>query len=174
MRRLLFNAIVTKCFVASAYRRYPVPYRSASVSLFFLLSFSLTLTLSFSLSSCDKLDENGAFDGNWQMTEWRDNATNHVLADRYTKRIYYAVKLNIIQMRDYSKPYDTWHLSYFHRSNDSLYINKVYHRPFDREEPVDSLALYGCAPEGRYAFIKLTHDDMILRNSLYTLTFRKY
>ena len=138
------------------------------------LSLTLTLSLSFSLSSCDKLDENGAFDGNWQMTEWRDNATNHVLADRYTKRIYYAVKLNIIQMRDYSKPYDTWHLSYFHRSNDSLYIDKVYHRPFDREEPVDSLALYGCAPEGRYAFIKLTHDDMILRNSLYTLTFRKY
>ena len=68
----------------------------------FLLTLSLTLTLSlsFSLFSCDKLDENGAFDGNWQLTEWRDNATNHVLADRYTKRIYYAVKLNIIQMRD--------------------------------------------------------------------------
>ena len=153
----------------------PIASAAKNLVIVYCLQFIVySLLFTFSLSSCDKLDENGAFDGNWQLTEWRDNATNHVLADRYTKRIYYAVKLNIIQMRDYSKPYDTWHLSYFHRSNDSLYIDKVYHRPFDREEPVDSLALYGCAPEGRYAFIKLTHDDMILRNSLYTLTFRKY
>lgn len=141
--------------------------------------FSLALPLAFvsmlcTITACDKLDENGDFDGNWQMTEWRDNATQAILATKYTHRIYYAVKLNILQMREYGKPYDTWHLAYFHCSDDSLYIDKVFHRPFDIEEPVDSLAIYGCAPEGRYAFIKLTKDDMILRNSLYTLTFRKY
>ena len=133
------------------------------------------LCLLVSLStSCNKVDENGDFDGNWQMTEWRSNATGEVLATRYTRRIFYAVKLNILQMRDHDLTYDTWHLSYFHRANDSLYIDKVYHRPFDKEENVDSLAIYGCAPEGSFAFLKLTHDDMILRNSLYTLTFRKY
>ncbi|MBO4564437.1 MAG: lipocalin-like domain-containing protein [Bacteroidaceae bacterium] len=125
-------------------------------------------------TSCNKMDENGDFDGNWQMTEWRSNADNHVIGTKYTFRIYYAVKLNVLQMRDYERPYDTWHLSYFHMTNDSLYIDKVFHRPFDTEEPVDSLAIYGCAPEGRYAFLKLTKDNMILRNSLYTLTFRKY
>ncbi len=124
--------------------------------------------------SCNKTDENGDFDGNWQMTEWLSNADGTIIGTRYTHRIFYAVKLNILQMRDYNKDYDTWHLSYFHKTNDSLYIDKVYHRPLDREEPIDSLAIYGCAPEGRYAFLKLTKDDMILRNSLYTLTFRKY
>ena len=125
-------------------------------------------------SSCNKTDENGDFDGNWQMTEWRSNADGTIIGTRYTHKIYYAVKLNILQMRDYDKPYDTWHFCEFHKTSDSLYIDKVYHRPFDKEEPVDSLAIYGCAPEGRYAFLKLTKDDMILRNSLYTLTFRKY
>ena len=134
----------------------------------------MVLAMFIMFTSCDKTDENGDFDGNWQMIEWRENATNHIIATRYTQRIFYAVKLNILQMREYGKPYDTWNLSYFHCKNDSLYIDKVFHRPFDREETVDSLAVYGCAPEGRYAFIKLTKDDMILRNSLYTLTFRKY
>lgn len=125
-------------------------------------------------TSCDKTDENGDFDGNWQMTEWRSNATNDIIGTRFTHRIFYAVKLNILQMRDYENSYDTWHLSYFHCKGDSLYIDKVFHRPFDRVENVDSLAKYGCAPEGRYVFVKLTKDDMILKNSLYTLTFRKY
>jgi len=126
------------------------------------------------LTSCQKADENGAFDGNWQMTEWRDNATGNILATKDIRPIYYAVKLNILQMREYGKPYETWHLTYFHRANDSLYIDKVFHRPHDTVEPIDSLAVYGCAPEGRYAFVSLTHDDLILRNSLYTLTFRKH
>ena len=144
-------------------------HQRALASLFTMLFSCVVLNV-----SCNKNDENGDFDGNWQMTEWKRNDTEEVIGTRYTQRIYYAVKLNIIQMRDYDKPYDTWHLAYFHCSNDSLYIDKVFHRPFDTVEPIDSLACYGCAPEGRYAFIKLTSDDMILCNSRFTLTFRKY
>jgi len=129
---------------------------------------------SIMMAACNKTDENGALDGNWQMVEWRDHQTNKIIATRYSRQIYYAVKLNLIQMMEIGQPYDTFHLAYFHQTADSLYIDQVFQRPFDTIVPKDSLYRYGGAPEGRYAIIQLTHDNMVLRNSLWQLSFRKY
>lgn len=140
-----------------------------------VVMFLLTCIIaSMSLTSCDKHDINGKWDGNWQLLEWRENSTGNILATNYNRKLFYAVKLNLLQMIDYERPYDTFHLCYFHYTSDSLYIDKAFQRPFDKEVPVSALSIYGCAPEGRYAINQLTHSTLVLQNSLYTLSFRKY
>ena len=128
----------------------------------------------FLLQSCDKTDVNGNLDGNWQLTKWVDKETGATIATNESRRLYYTVKYNILQMRDMSKSYDTFHLSYFHYTSDSLFIDQTFHRPFDTEEPLDSLVQYGCTPDGKFAIVTLTGSSLVLSNSKNELTFRKY
>lgn len=137
--------------------------RNATCLLFLLL-----------LTACDKTDVNGDLDGNWQLTSWVDRLTGDTLATNHNRRIYYTVKYDILQTRDLDRPYDTFHLSYFHYTNDSLFIDRTFHRPFDTEEPLDSLTQYGCTPDGKFAIITLTSKRLVLSNDQNELTFRKY
>lgn len=125
-------------------------------------------------ASCDKTDINGDLDGNWQLIEWRDNATQSIVATNMNRRIYYTIKYNILQTKDVDESYDTFYLSYFHYTNDSLFIDRTFHRPFDTEEPIDSLIKYGCPPDGKFAITTLTSDRLVLSCSKSRLTFRKY
>lgn len=126
------------------------------------------------LQSCDKTDVNGDLDGNWQLTKWVDKETGSTIATNESRRLYYTVKYNILQMRDMNKSYDTFHLSYFHYTSDSLFIDQTFHRPFDTEESLDSLVQYGCTPDGKFAIVTLTGSRLVLSNSKNELTFRKY
>lgn len=128
----------------------------------------------FLLQSCDKTDVNGDLDGNWQLTKWVDKETDSTIATNESRRLYYTVKYNILQMRDMNKSYDTFHLSYFHYTSDSLFIDQTFHRPFDTEESLDSLVQYGCTPDGKFAIVTLTGSRLVLSNSKNELTFRKY
>ncbi len=126
------------------------------------------------LAACDKTDVNGDLDGNWQLTSWVDRQTGDTVATNHSRRIYYTVKYDILQTRDLDRGYDTFHLSYFHYTRDSLFIVRTFHRPFDTSEPLDSLTRYGCAPDGKFAIKTLTGKRLVLSNDRNVLTFRKY
>ena len=124
--------------------------------------------------SCDKMDENGALDGNWQLTEWRDAETDSIIATRYTYKLYYTVKLNLIKFQDMGHIASPFCLAYFRHKGDSLMIDRAFIRPDDTDIPLDSLGKYGCPADGKFTILKLTHDNMTLKSELGTLHFRKY
>ncbi len=135
---------------------------------------AIIIILIMCLESCDKTDVNGDLDGNWQLIEWKDNATQSIVATNMSRRIYYTIKYNILQTKDIDASYDTFHLSYFHYTNDSLFIDKTFRRPFDTEEPLDSLVKYGCPADGKFAITTLTGNKLVLSCPNSRLTFRKY
>lgn len=139
--------------------------------------FIVVLTLSFvtiSQFSCDKLDKNGDLDGNWQLVEWRDNATDTVLTS-FQKSLYYTVKLDLIQflqIGDNNLPC----ISYFKHHGDSLIITQAFQTKSNSDSlvTIDYLKKYGVSEDGKFIIKCLNKNNMILSNSNNTLTFRKY
>lgn len=126
------------------------------------------------ICSCDKLDENGKLDGNWQLLEWKVKATNEVVATNTSSKIFYTIKLDLIKMQNMESDKLPYYHSTFHYTKDSLFIDRVYQRPLDNEVPCDSLVTFGGTPSGKYAIETLTNSKMVLSNELNTLSFRKY
>lgn len=126
------------------------------------------------LTSCNKNDENGYLDGNWQLVSWEDNTSHTIIATNNTTKIYYTIKLDILQIRNINDSYDTFFLSYFHYTTDSLFVGKTFLRPYDKEVKLDSLGKYGCTTDGKFAIKTLTKNQLVLLNTKYLLTFRKY
>ena len=139
------------------------------------MKHSLTiLLLLLTLFACDKMDENGKLDGNWQLTRWTDNATGETKADNISK-IFYTVKLQLIQFSD--KSANDWpFIATFHHKGDSLILTNIYaHRAnTDSIASASDLQKYGVSNDGRFAINELTATRMILKNNANTLTFRKY
>lgn len=137
--------------------------------LFIAFAFAMIV-----MASCGKMDKNGKLDGNWQMVEWRDNATGNLLKDN-SAQLFYTVKLELIQLQDKNSgamPY----LAYFTHKGDSLLLGKV----FKKLNNTDSLASYsdlrqyGVSSDGKFFVELLTDEHMVLKNSTNTLKFRKY
>ena len=127
------------------------------------------------LCSCDKLDENGNLDGNWQLTEWRDLKTDEVLETNETSKIYYTVKLNLLKMQDFSlRVSATTYNSQFCVRGDSLVLTQSYSRPLDNIVAFDSLAAYGCPADGRFKISTLTSTSLVLQTDNSRLSFRKF
>ena len=139
----------------------------------FTLHFSLfTLTLLF--SSCSRTETNGDFGGNWQMTEWIENKNQSVYATNQTLPLYYTVHRDLIKFQDMSSPMGTYYLATFHRTTDSLVLEKVFDSPIDTIVPFHQLNAVGIDSTGRFFMSELTHNKMILKNHLYTIHLRKY
>ena len=102
----------------------------------FILLFSLLLT------SCFRTETNGEFGGNWQMTEWIDNADQSVYATNQTLPLYYTVHRDLIKFQDMSSPTSTYYLATFHRTADSLVLEKVFDSPIDTIVPFHQLNVY--------------------------------
>ena len=134
----------------------------------FILLFSLLLT------SCFRTETNGEFGGNWQMTEWIDNADQSVYATNQTLPLYYTVHRDLIKFQDMSSPTGTYYLATFHRTADSLVLEKVFDSPIDTIVPFHQLNVVGIDSTGRFYMSELTNNKMTLKNHLYTIRFRKY
>lgn len=124
--------------------------------------------------SCDKLDKNGDLDGNWQLTEWRDNASDSIIISNQ-KALYYTVKLDLMQFMligDNHRPC----ISYFKHYNDSLIITQAFQTKSNSDSlvSIDYLKKYGVSQDGKFAIKCLNRNNLILRNADNTLTFRKY
>lgn len=125
------------------------------------------------LTACDKMDTNGALDGNWQLTEWKD-ADGNIIADNHSG-IYWTIKLNLIQIRQIYKSVN--YLSYFSHTGDNLILTEVHITPLDELVQLPDSAIahdYGVTGKGQFAIKRLTNDNLILENDEYTFNFRKW
>lgn len=135
----------------------------------YLLGLLFLLPLFF--GACDKMDCNGALDGNWQLTRWESRADGKVLADN-TTGIYYTVKLELIAFNHYENRVKLH--SRFRHEGDTLFITTVYARPFDEPVSLDTLEQFGIGPDGKLHIEVLDGDRMILSTPSSLLIFRRY
>ena len=136
---------------------------------------SLTiLLLLLTLFSCDKMDENGKLDGNWQLIRWTDNTTGELKADN-TSKIFYTVKLELIQFKSKATGYYPY-LAFFSHQGDFLIIRNVFLNQANTDSIValENLAQFGDDGSGKFHIMTLSNKRMVLTNKQNRLTFRKY
>ena len=134
--------------------------------------YILTIAIVLLTGSCDsKWDENGDLDGMWQMTEWRDKATNNVVKTN-ADSLYYCFQLKLMKIQNTSK--SPYYFSYFTHSGDELKVGKTYQYPDDKEVPLTDLSAYGVPTDGRFHIDVLNNKNMVLSSTTSTLSFRKY
>ncbi len=132
-----------------------------------LLKTMILLYCALTLSSCDKIDDNGDLGGMWQLTEWKSIPDGTIMATKETA-IYYSFQLDLMQLSRTTK-----HFARFSHKGDSLIIGKVYALPSEKEVTAADLATYGVPASGRFA-IELSSSHMTLKSNEAILKFRKY
>ncbi len=132
---------------------------------------AILLCLPFFVSCEMKWDENGDLDGMWQMTEWRDKATNAIIKTKHDS-IYYCVQLKLIKFQD--RDFGIQPLAYFQQTPDSLILGKIVMWPADTVCSYTSVKKYGVPADGRFHIDALNSNHMVLSSTDATLTFRKY
>ncbi len=136
--------------------------------------YKLLVTMTVAcMIACNKMDENGALDGNWQLTEWRTANGDSILATNRSCKIYYTFKLDLMKFQNMNDN-NYYCLAYFRHQADTLVVERAFSQPFNDVIPFDSLANYGCPADGRYIINQLTHQRLVLCSSVGTLTFRKF
>lgn len=145
------------------------------------ISLMLTLLLTSTLVSCDKLPRNGKLDGHWQLMEHDGKS---VKADR----TYWAFQLDLLQLRSFTKypitkvKYSGGVVARFSHRGDSLIITKGYlmNRVNQQDILIDAthqadLSGYGITEiPMRYRVLLLTDEEMTLTAGQHRLVFRKF
>ena len=122
-------------------------------------------------SACKMGDENGDLDGMWQLTEWRDKATNQIVKSK-DDSLYYSVQQKLIKFQH--SGHATQYLCTFTHTPDSLIIDKVTIWPDDEIRPISELAPYGVPSNGKFHVDVLTGNRMELSADDRIILFRKY
>lgn len=151
---------------------------SRSFPLRALLLALLPLALS---AACDKLPRNGALDGQWQLVRHND-------ADVTAQRIYWAVQLDLIQLRS-PRVAPTTPVSYsggvilrFVRRADSLLVETGFLMDRDHgrdlhigpRHPADLSALGVDTLPAHFAISHLSSSRLVLTRGNQALEFRKW
>ena len=149
-----------------------------------LISFRtliLTLLPLFLSTACDKLPRNGALDGQWQLVRLNDT-------DVTARRIYWAVQLDLIQLRSpivaptTSVPYSGGVTLRFTHRTDSLWIETGFLMDRDRGRdlhigsryPAD-LSAFGVDTLPAYFAVRhLSNARLVLERGERKLEFRKW
>ncbi len=131
----------------------------------------LTATSLCTICSCYKADDNGALGGNWQLTEWKRLSDGAVMADK-NSRIFYTVQAELIKFQQMNS--SVYYLATFHRTKDSLVIDRLYHSPIDTLVPYSRLDYLGMDSTGRFKIEKMTSQRLVMKNAVNSLTFRKF
>lgn len=121
------------------------------------------------------MDKNGDLDGHWQMTDWRNNTDNSVVADK-SSQLFYTIQLELIQIRFKTKE-EIGCVALFEHRNDSLILTKAFQQKANTDsllQDMSTLKKYGVSADGRFKIVSLSSDHMTLKNDEYTLKFLKY
>lgn len=151
-------------------------FRSFSLRAF--LTTLLPLVLS---AACDKLPRNGALDGQWQLVRRND-------ADLTAQRIYWAVQLDLIQLRS-PRVAPTTSVAYsggvtlrFVRRADSLFVETGFLMDRDHGRdlhigpryPADLSVLGVDTLPAHFAIRHLSSSRLVLTHDNQVLEFRKW
>ncbi|MBO7102317.1 MAG: lipocalin-like domain-containing protein [Bacteroidaceae bacterium] len=137
------------------------------------LRIILTLVISFAFLACSRTETNGALGGNWQMTEWKQIRNDSLIATQNDVQLHYTIHRDLLKCQNFTQS-NEYYLATFHRTADSLVIENIYHSPIDTLVRFDELSIVGIDGTGRFRIEQLTNEKMILLNTAYQLTFRKY
>lgn len=132
-----------------------------------------TLVASCIFFACSRTETNGALGGNWQMTEWKQIRNDSLIATQNDVQLHYTIHRDLLKCQNYTQS-NEYYLATFHRTADSLVIEKIYHSPIDTLVHFDELSFIGVDNTGRFRIEQLTNEKLILVNTAYQLTFRKY
>lgn len=125
--------------------------------------------------SCDKIDDLGGLEGQWQMTEWVD-ADGQLYATQEIQ-IYYRFQLGLIAFHKVSHPDGFIHACFENKDG----VIRVY-SPFEYAGAGHSnflsmvtLQKYGVPQNGMMKIEELTSSKLVLSSpDVGTLSFRKY
>lgn len=136
------------------------------------------------MSSCDKLPENGALDGRWQLMERYTHATPEALdytvrEDMKAKRIYWAFQLKLLSIKTYTSSLNEI-LARFRHTGSTLELPQIYIHLGARDSLLTDPATEALVPIGihgnatTFDVIRLNGKQMILRSEQDSLVFRKF
>lgn len=143
--------------------------RSIYIKLISLCVFCLLLV------SCDKNDDLGGLEGQWQLTEWVDSDGQFYAS--LDIQIYYRFQLGLIDFHKVSLPDGFSHARFETKSG----VIRIY-SPFEYAAaghsnilPMTTLQKYGVPQDGMMKIEELTSSKLVLSNpDVGTLSFRKY
>lgn len=125
--------------------------------------------------SCDKIDDLGGLEGQWQMTEWVD-ATGQLYATQEIQ-IYYRFQLGLIAFHKVSHP-DGFIHARFENKDGAIRIYSPFEYGGAGHSNILSMATlqkYGVPQNGKMKIEELTSSKLVLSSpDVGTLSFRKY
>lgn len=125
--------------------------------------------------SCDKIDDLGGLEGQWQMTEWVD-ATGQLYATQEIQ-IYYRFQLGLIAFHKVSHP-DGFIHARFENKDRAIRIYSPFEYGGAGHSNILSMATlqkYGVPQNGMMKIEELTSSKLVLSSpDVGTLSFRKY
>lgn len=125
--------------------------------------------------SCDKIDDLGGLEGQWQMTEWVD-ATGQLYATQEIQ-IYYRFQLGLIAFHKVSHP-DGFIHARFENKDGAIRIYSPFEYGGAGHSNILSMATlqkYGVPQNGMMKIEELTSSKLVLSSpDVGTLSFRKY
>lgn len=153
--------------------------------------FTIIFAGLFGLTSCDEMDQNGAFEGYWLLTEREgyeepknDGVRPTTLPEGGTSAtdiqintseiITWGVRNDLIAVRNLRQ--DVQYYFTFTRSEKELQLHDAYQNDGSNDTKLnfEDLPANFCIPtDGRFDIISLDSKGMVLKGQVYTLHFKK-
>lgn len=151
-----------------------------------LIARILFILLATAVTSCNKMDDNGPFDGYWLITQVENadgivgttpgqaTADNANDAPPLKNIITWGVRNELIQVHD-NYELDFYYFT-FTRTDKELQLNAAFHNDGSNDTPVkfDEIpAKFFIPADGHFAVKTLDSKAMVLQSNGLTLTFKK-
>lgn len=152
----------------------------------------ILILAALSFGSCDKLDDNGPFEGYWVLLDYEGYEGNkvgdissettipdggHLVTDFPTnthQTIIWCVRNSLIEMRSLSTT--DFYFMRFTRTDKELVITEVFYNDGSNDKAIqrsDIPEIFCIPADGHFAILQLDAKGMILQGEAATLTFKK-
>ena len=131
--------------------------------------------LCLTLVSCNKIDDLGGLEGQWQMTDWVD-AEGQLYATQEIQ-IYYRFQLGLMAFHKVSQPDGFIHACFENKDGVICIYSPFEYAGSGHSNilPMNTLQKYGVPQDGKMKIEELTSRKLVLSNpDVGTLSFRKY
>lgn len=159
-----------------------------------ILYLPLLVLAMLSIGGCDKLDDNGPFEGYWLLldTEGYDGnrVTDHTgqtlvtegghlstdIDTQLQQTIVWCVRNELIEIHNLNQSTTSFYFCHFLRTTTNLTLTEVFHNDGSNDTKVDFTDMPEnlCIPaDGKFEVLSLTNKEMSLKANGVTLKFKK-